>query len=194
MIVSMMKYAYPVGVGFVACIPWYIATSGILNWMFAFKPLMHHPLLLSTFKIYKTVKDDKWNKKPSSEYHCRILAEDKNPDSKAEIKEIGHFNYRATVGQVGGIYLHPEYRGRLLREQVLIYMMKDMLEHGATHIWETSPPEGEEWISEKHYTDLWDFEHFQINKLHASVTGGGYKMPIPSDPRELVIKIRELPT
>jgi len=186
----MMKYAYSVGVGLIACIPWYIASSHILKRIFVFKPLLHYPLLLSTFKIYKTKKDDKWNRKPGSEHHCRILAEDKDPNAKAGIKEIGYFNYRTTVGQVGGIYLKPEYRGRLLREQILIYMMKDMLDSGATHIWETSPPENEEWISEKHYTELWDFKYYAPHQLHASVTGGGFKMPIPSDPRELVIALR----
>lgn len=184
----MLRTALTVGV--IAAVPWYVVSTSLVKRLFPFSPKSTHPLLLSTFKIYKTTKNDTWNKKPNSEFHCRILAEDNDPNARAGIKEIGHFNYRATVGQVGGIYLKPEYLNRLLREQILIYMMKDMLDHGATHIWETSPPELE-WGMKRHYTGLWDFQYTGKQPAHPSVTGSGYTMKIPSDPRELVIKPRE---
>lgn len=184
----MLRTALTVGV--IAALPWYVVSTSLVRRLFPFSPKPKHPLLLSTFKIYKTTKNDTWNKKPNSEYHCRILAEDKDPNARAGIKEIGHFNYRATVGQVGGIYLQPDYTERLLREQILIYMMKDMLDHGATHIWETSPPELE-WGNKLHYTGLWDFQYTGKQPAHPSVTGSGYIMKIPGDPRELVVKARE---
>lgn len=182
----MLRTALTVGV--IAALPWYVVSTSLAKRLFPFNPKHTHPLLLSTFKIYRTIKDDHWNKKPQSDIYCRIVAEDKDPDARAGIKDIGHFTYRAAVGQVGGIYLEPDYRGRLLREQILVYMMRDMLDHGATHIWEVYPPAKN---NKDTYSDLWDFEYKAGNAVHPSVTGGGYTMRIPSDPRELVIKARE---
>jgi len=173
--------------GAIAALPWCLASRSFVERWLVPKPT--HPLLLSTFKIYKSTRNDKWNKSPGTEYHCRILAEDNDPDAKASIKEIGNFQYRATVGQVCSIYLEPDYRGRLLREQVLIYMMKDMLDHGATHIWEYYPINNKEYFEEHAYHHLWDFE-YQNKAVHPSVSGTGYSMRIPPDPRELVIKQR----
>jgi len=165
-----------------------------LNYYFctkkAVQPLQNTPLLLNSFRIYKREKDDTWNKKPGTEYHCKILAEDNTPNAKAGIKEIGHFDYRATVGQIGRLYLADGYRNRCLKEQILIYMMKDMLDHGATHIWEVCNEDMSRWSDETSYSKMWDFK-YKADAVHPSVTGTGYIMPIPKDPRELVISIKE---
>jgi len=174
-------------VGTIAALPWCLASSSFVKQLFAPKPT--HPLLLGTFKIYKSTQDDRWNKKPGTEFLCKILTEDDDPNAHASIKEIGHFQYRATVGQVCGIYLEPDYRGRLLREQVLIYMMRDMLDHGATNIWEWYPKKNEIMDEAHAYCGLWGFQ-YQDKAVHPSVSGTGYSMPIPADPRELVIKPR----
>jgi len=138
-----------------------------------------YPLLLSSFKIIKTVRDDTWNAKPGTEYYCKILTREPMP------LWIGHFDYRASVGQVGRMYIDPLYQGRCLEEQVLVYMMRDMQDAGATHIWEVRPEENDAW-DHKLFSKLWDFT-YKPEDLHPSVTGGGYIMPIPKDPRHLCI-------
>lgn len=175
-------------VGAMAALPWCLGLSSFVKRFFVPKPTQ--PLLLSSFKIYRSITDDRWNKKPGSEYYCVILAKETDPQARAGIKEIGHFKYRASVGQVNTIYLHPDYRDRLLREQILVYMMKDMLDHGATHIWEGYPERNLMYHETHPYFGLWDFE-YKCKDVHPGVTGTGYSMPIPKDPRELVVEHRE---
>ena len=137
------------------------------------------PLLLNSFKISKTVKDDVFNGKPSSYYWCKVVT-----DSN---QVIGHFDYRASVGQIGSIYVHPNHKGRLLKEQMLIYMMKDMQDAGATDIWEVCPKMNKK-MPKILYHGLWNFTYKPSKCVHYSVTGGGYTMPIPKDLRTLQIR------
>lgn len=83
------------------------------------------------------------------------------------------------------MYLEEPYRNRGLKEQILIYMMRDMLDHNATIIWEVCHEKC------KQYHNLWDFSY--VDNVDPSVTGGGYYMVIPKDPKKLMVQIQQAP-
>ncbi len=139
-------------------------------------------LLLQSFAIKRKIADDHWNKKPGTEITCHVL--DDNGKCFAE------FEYRTTVGQVGRISIVNGYRNSLLKEQIVLYMMREMQQAGATHIWEAMPSEYEMAGFAGlpfFYTRLWGFK-FAETKVHPTVSGGGYIMEIPSNINELRIK------
>ena len=132
-------------------------------------------LHLGTFKIQEIFSDDVWNKVPGGAINCRVY--DKN-------ESVGEFDYRTKTGQVGGIFTEEKYRCKALEQQMLIYMMKDMQDAGAKHIWEVAPEDTV--YGRNFYSNLWSFE-YKRSRVHPSVTGGGYIMIIPKDLRSLPI-------
>ncbi len=138
------------------------------------KPLP--PLHLHAFQINRKIEDDTYNKCPGGDISCSVIT------SQGEM--VGDFNYRIKTGQVGGMYLKEDYRKQTLEQQMLIYMMKDMKDAGATEIWEVINEETKH--DSRFYSILWSF-HFKNSHVHPSVTGPGYIMPIPEDIRSLVI-------
>jgi len=148
----------------------------------ALEALKRGPLLLSSFRIKKEILDDTWNQKPKTAYSCEVLADDDTV--------VASFDYRAAVGQVYSLYVHKNYKGRGLEEQMLIYMMKDMQDLGATTIWEVCSPKHNCW-GKIIYDGLWCFCYKPGREVHPSVRGGGYVMPIPQDPRTLQIQLKK---
>jgi hypothetical protein len=132
------------------------------------------PQILQTYSITRSVTDDRWNHKPNSDVTCYVM----NDQDTC----IAEFNYRTTVGQVGWIWVSDQDRSLLLVEQILIYMMKEMQQAGATHIWEAKPKENVKCFLyiRPLYSNLWDFRYV-AEKVHPTVTGGGYIMEIPQN-------------
>lgn len=144
------------------------------------------PLLLASFEIHREFRHDTWNGIEFGEIHCKLLVDDAaGVMNNARGKQvIGEFNYRVSVGQIMHIGLERGYRGRTLEKQILVYMMKDMQDSGATHIWEVVPNDA--FMGRIHYSTLWDFKYMNEN-VHPSVIGMGYIMEIPCDLRTLKI-------
>jgi ribosomal protein S18 acetylase RimI-like enzyme len=132
-------------------------------------------LHLGTFKIQRNFSDDVWNKVSNGAINCRVY------DKK---ESVGEFDYRIKTGQIGGIFTEEKYRCRALEQQMLIYMMKDMQDAGAEHIWEVAPDDTV--YGRRFYSKLWSFQ-YKRSRVHPSVTGGGYIMTIPKDLRSLPI-------
>ena len=138
------------------------------------KPLP--PIHLYTLKISKSTSNDQHNGVPNGDISCKIHTQTGHL--------VGDFNYRSHNGQVGGMYLTPDYRHRTLEQQMLVYMMKDMQDAGAREIWEVISKETDSNI--RFYSVLWDFQ-YKKSHVHPSVTGPGYIMTIPNDLRTLTL-------
>lgn len=134
-------------------------------------------LLLQSFHIRRHLDNDLWNGHAQSAAFCEV---------STDLNDVvGQFNYLCKSGQVGNIYLNPKFRGEMLEQQMLVYMMKDMQDAGAKHIWKMT-------LEEKHppffySAPLWKFK-YKPRSVHPSVTGGGYAMEIPKDLRSLILK------
>lgn len=137
-------------------------------------------ILLSACRIHRQVSDDDWNKKPMSDVTVNVM------DCERD-ECIAHFNYRAAVGQVCRITILLDKKQKkkifVLRQQILIYMMRDMQRMGATHIWEVTPEDSTRKKyqgSEPFYSVLWNFYYVE-DQVNTSLVGGGYIMEIPKD-------------
>lgn len=135
--------------------------------------VQRQPLLLSCLKISR----QGWVHRQG--LRCEVAL----PDTLAR---VGEFEYVPETGRVDGIFLETDFRGKLLEQQVLVYMMRDMLDSGAGSIWKAMPRE-KEILGPAFYSRLWDFE-YKAQDLHPTVMGGGYTMAIPGDPRSLLVK------
>jgi len=63
---------------------------------------------------------------------------------------------------------------------MLLYMMREMQQAGATHIWEVVPEDMYYPYSPPFYSLLWDFK-FSVGPVHNTVRGKGYIMKIPDN-------------
>jgi len=145
--------------------------AGMLKYTGQF--VQRQPLLLSCLKINR----QGWRHRQG--LRCEVAL----PDTLAR---VGEFEYVPHTGGVTGIYLERDFRGKLLEQQVLVYMMRDMLDSGADSIWRAMPRE-KDILGPAFYSRLWDFE-YKAQDLHPTVMGGGYTMAIPGDPRSLLVK------
>jgi hypothetical protein len=71
----------------------------------------------------------------------------------------------------------------MIEQQILLYMMREMQQAGATHIWEVRPEDFwyERFCGQKpFYSLLWDFQYFS-EWIHPSLNAEGYKMRIPDN-------------
>ena len=129
------------------------------------------PRLLASFAITRHVRDDRWNNQPNSDVYCQIINEHGHC--------VGDFNYLTAVGQIGDIFLVNSLRNCMLEQQILLYMMRDMQQAGATHIWEARPQFL--WHESKpFYSLLWDFK-YASEWIHPSMNTQGYVMEIPEN-------------
>ena len=135
--------------------------------------LCNHPLMLNTLRIDRKVKDDLWNNKPASEIWCEVFTDEGKP--------VCDFSYRPAVGQVGHLRTEQTFKKRLLGQQMLLYMMREMQQAGATHIWEVVPEDSYyNGFRPPFYSILWDFK-FSEGPVHKTVGGTGYIMEIPDN-------------
>ncbi len=141
----------------------------------------NQPLLLNTLHIVRNVKDDTWNNKVASEVFCKVFTEDNEP--------VCDFSFRKAVGQVGHLRTEEKFKNCMLMQQMLLYMMREMQQAGASHIWEVVPKDIEatnSFCRQPFYSLLWDFK-FSQSPVHETVGGMGYIMKIPDNINELRI-------
>ena len=151
--------------------------AAIKRWLQPKKPA----LLLQSFEIKRKVVEYEDYNVTTSYTKCHVL----NDEGKC----FAEFEYRPTLGEVGRIYVTEGYHKSLLKEQIVLYMMREMQQAGATHIWEAMPSEFEtkRFVgSPFFYFKLWSFKYVHIN-VHPTVVGGGYSMEIPQNINELRI-------
>lgn len=154
--------------------------AAIKRWLRPKRPVQ----LLQSFEIKRKVVDYEHYNVTTSYTKCHVLDHDG--------KCFAEFEYRPTLGEVGRIYVTDGYQRSLLKEQIVLYMMREMQQAGATHIWEAMPNEFEmsSWVgSPLFYFELWDFKYAHVN-VHPTAVGGGYIMEIPKNINELRIKRR----
>jgi len=117
----------------------------------------------------------------ASEITCKVFTDDNQP--------ICDFSFRKAVDQVGHLRTEDKFKNRLLMQQMLLYMMHEMQQAGATHIWKVVPQDTEvkdQWSRLLFYSVLWDFK-FGRGPVHKTVGGSGYIMKIPANINELRI-------
>jgi len=133
------------------------------------------PLHLSTFVISRVISDDIVNSIPAGKYSCVIHTTHGMP--------VGDFGYSIGAGEVLHINLEDPYRHQALEQQILIYMMHDMANAGATHVWKVCTARGD-YV--RLFSHLWSFSYKGEN-IFPGVEASGYIMEIPEDTRKLPI-------
>lgn len=131
-------------------------------------PQRHQSLLLQSMDVLRM------RKPPDNSLVCKIFTMDDGIS-------VGTFACNPGTGEIESVFLEPPYRNRDLEQQILLYMMQDMLNANTTTAWVTAPEDDD------FYGQLWEFE-YKREKVHATNGGAGYAMPIPKDLRKLVIK------
>ena len=131
-------------------------------------PQRHQSLLLQSMDVLRM------RKPPDNSLVCKIFTMDDGIS-------VGGFECSPTTGEIQNIFLEPPYRNRDLEQQILLYMMQDMLNANASHAWVVAPEDDD------FYSQLWEFE-YRREKLHPTNSGAGYTMPIPKDLRKPLIK------
>jgi hypothetical protein len=131
-------------------------------------PQRHQSLLLQSMDVLRMKKHSNNN------LVCKIFTVEDGIS-------VGNFEFVPETGEVDKLFLEPPYRHRDLEQQILIYMMKDMQDAGATHVWDAVPEDDD------FYSNLWQFE-YSTEKVHPTASGAGYIMPIPEDLRKILIK------
>ena len=133
------------------------------------------PLHLSTFVISRVISDDIVNSIPAGKYSCMIKTTYGMP--------VGEFEYGIGSGEIFVIALESQYRHQALEQQILIYMMHDMANAGATHIWKVCRRHGD---FGRFFSGLWSF-CWKDSHVFQGVEAPGYIMEIPEDTRKLPI-------
>lgn len=121
---------------------------------------------LRDFRQFKKIEDDYGNNVENGQYTIKFF-------NLMGGDCVGYITYRVAVGQVGLFVLQPEYRNRGLGKQILIQTINHMKEHEMTHIWAVTSENHEFWSNVFHKGFTW-----HENRVHPSVTGGGYRMKI----------------
>jgi len=160
--------------------PWTWFGNVLLNACAEARLVTPHPILLQTLYIQRTVKHiEKDSQNKQTYIYCKM--HQGNPYNP-RMNFVGEFKFAANTGQVAGIHLEAPYRNRDLEAQILIYMMKDMQDHGASCIWEVAS------CHQGIYSNLWDFK-YKPHNIHSTETERGYSMEIPQDIRSLVVPL-----
>ncbi len=133
------------------------------------------PLLLSTLQISRAFFDDTLNSIPGGDISCRI-------HTRAGV-HVGFFEYKIGSGSVESIHIEEPFRHQALEQQILIYMMHDMAEAGATHIWKACRQDD---VDGRFFAQLWSFQ-FKAKNIFQGTDAPGYIMEIPGDLRMLPV-------
>jgi len=127
------------------------------------------PILMRTLMISRGISDDTFNSIPGGDISCRI-------HTRAGIL-VGEFEYKVGSGSVDFIHIEEPFQNQALEQQILIYMMQDMAEAGATHIWKACWRDD---VDGKFFSRLWWFQ-FKAKNIFKGVDTSGYIMEIPKD-------------